>query len=279
MAATAKIKKIGVTGGKGGTGKTTFAVLLANKLINKGKKVLLVDLDVECPNLHLLLGKNIGREEKKIFAYFPVLDEKKCKKCGKCVEVCKENAIFQAPGKFPEFILDLCSACGACSTICPQRAIKKKKKETGKIYSQKINKNLYLISGEAKAGLEETSPVVLKTKKTAFSYAKNKNFDFAIFDTAAGTHCPVISALLNLDFAYTVTEPTPLGAHDLDIILNLLKRIKVPAKVVLNQANLGSKGEIEKISRRHKNAVKIMIPYSKKIVTAYSRGKLLGISF
>ena len=50
-----KIKKIAITGGKGGTGKSTVSILLANKLRNENKKVILVDCDVECPNGYLLL--------------------------------------------------------------------------------------------------------------------------------------------------------------------------------------------------------------------------------
>ena len=43
------IKKIAITGGKGGTGKSTVAVLMANKLVKEGKRVVLADCDVECP--------------------------------------------------------------------------------------------------------------------------------------------------------------------------------------------------------------------------------------
>jgi len=31
--------KIGITGGKGGTGKSTVSILLANKLVKEGKKL------------------------------------------------------------------------------------------------------------------------------------------------------------------------------------------------------------------------------------------------
>ena len=38
---------IASTGVKGGVGKSTFAILLAYKLSNQGKKVILYDADVE----------------------------------------------------------------------------------------------------------------------------------------------------------------------------------------------------------------------------------------
>jgi len=47
------IKTISVTGGKGGVGKSTIAVLMANDFVKKGKKVILVHWDVECPNDYL----------------------------------------------------------------------------------------------------------------------------------------------------------------------------------------------------------------------------------
>ena len=77
-----KIRKIAITGGKGGTGKSTVAVLLANKLLKEGKKVILCDCDVECPNDYLLVGKKLKKSAKEVFADFPVLDKKKCQKCG-----------------------------------------------------------------------------------------------------------------------------------------------------------------------------------------------------
>ena len=49
------MKTIGITGGKGGTGKSTVATALAFEL-SKKNKVLLVDADADCPNDHLLLN-------------------------------------------------------------------------------------------------------------------------------------------------------------------------------------------------------------------------------
>lgn len=286
------MKKIAITGGKGGTGKSTMAILLANKFLEKGKKVVLGDLDVECPNDYLLLGQKLGQEVKKVYTEFPKLNKAKCTKCGLCSQKCPSNAIFQAPGKYPIFIKDLCSGCGLCAKICPYKAITMKKETSGVIYKNQIKRakkqkisskkeskeSLYLITGQAKAGLEETAPIVAETKKFALDFAKKHKFDIVIFDTAPGIHCLVIRALLDVDLAYAVTEPTPLGAHDLALILDLSKKLKIKTKVILNQSDLGNKEEI--ISVLQKFNIKDFawqVPYSYQIVEAYSQGKLLDL--
>ncbi len=271
------MKKIGITGGKGGTGKSTIAILLANQYFQEGKKVVLVDCDVECPNDYLLLGGELKKPIERIYTNFPKLDKNKCRKCGLCVKTCKSNAIFQAPGQYPIFIKDLCSGCSACWLVCPHKAIRPEKEETGQIFLEQLEKNYWLITGMAKAGLEETGPVATQTKKIALKFAREKKADFVLFDTAAGTHCPVISALLDIDLAYAVTEPTPMGAVDLSLILDLCQKLKVPIEVIINQANLASQKEIQKIVQKHQAKIAKEIPYSKKIVEAYSKGKLLNI--
>jgi len=270
-----KLQKIVITGGKGGTGKSTVAVLLANKLLKKGKKVILVDVDVECPNDYLLTGQRLGKPLDFVYAQFPKLDKRKCRKCGLCAKTCRNNAIFQAPGKYPVFLPELCSACGACWLVCPYKAIKPEKVKTGKIFVNKLQ-DFWLITGEAKPALEETGPVVAEVKKIALNFAKRKKADIILFDTAPGTHCPVIQALLDLDFAYAVTEPTPMGAYDLGLILDLCGKLQVPVKIILNQADLGDKGEIERIARKYNLKIDKQIPYSKKLAEAYSKGRLLN---
>ena len=273
-----RIKTIAITGGKGGTGKSTIAILMANNFVRRGKKVVLVDCDVECPNDYLLLGQKLKNPREKIYAEFPTLNKTKCKKCGLCVSTCRSNAVFQAPGKYPIFIKDLCSGCGACWTVCPHKAIQPKKEEVGQVFLNKIKKDYWLVTGVAKAGLDETGPVVTQTKKFVSNLIKKIKPDFILFDTAAGTHCPVISALLDCDLAYAVTEPTPMGAYDLNLILDLCQKLGVPAKIVLNQADLGDKTKIEKIAKEFKTKIKKEIPYSKEIVEAYSKGRLLDFN-
>ena len=273
-----KIKTIAITGGKGGTGKSTVSILLANKTRNKNKKVILVDCDVECPNDYLLLSQKLEKPVKKIHAQFPKLVEQKCQKCGLCVSKCRSNAVFQAPGKYPIFIHELCSGCGLCWHICPHGAIKIEEKLIGQVFENKINENFWLITGQSIGVVDETGPIVTKTKEYVLNLAQKVKADYILFDTSVGLHCGVIRALIDADLAYAVTEPTPLGAHDLKLILDLLKILKVPSKIIVNQADLGKKQLIEAIAKETKVEIKYKIPYSRNLVKAYSKGRLLKLN-
>ncbi len=289
------MKTIAVTGGKGGTGKSTFSILLANKLRSEGAKTVLCDCDVECPNDHLLLGQKLNKPVQKVYAQFPKLIKEKCNKCGLCVRNCRSNAIFQprttkgsGQASYPIFLHELCSGCGLCWNLCPFGAIEVKKKVTSEIFENEIPNptgltddestrrvgQTWLITGRSVGIVEETGPIVSEVRKFATHFAREKSADYLLLDTAAGTHCSVIRALINTDLAYAVTEPTPLGAHDLKLILELLKKLKVPAKITLNQADLGNRRPIDHLAKDFGITIEFEIPYSRKIVEAYSRGKL-----
>lgn len=260
--------KIAITGGKGGTGKSVVATALAVQLAKK-HKVLLLDADVDCPNDHIIL--DITRKKvENIMQLIPKWDFKKCKKCGKCAEVCKENAIVFVKDHYPIFVPDLCIGCTACMIACPTKAIGKTKKKIGTVYKGK-NYGVEFISAETEIGVEEESPIVNAMKK--YSAKSESEYDFVLVDTSPGTHCNVIAALQNCDLALAVTEPTPLGQHDLKLILQLLKLLKVPTKIVLNRADIGKKELIKKVAQTHETEIIGEIPYKKEIIEAYSQAK------
>lgn len=270
----AKTKTIAVTGGKGGTGKSTFAILLALEKSLAGNRVLLVDCDVECPNDYLILGfEDPGELIKETMAYYPEIDTEKCKKCGVCVKSCRANAIFQVPGKVPEVNKGLCSSCGVCWHVCPEGAIQKKAEKNGDIFSREVSKNLRLVTGRSVPGVRETSPVVDKTRE--YVEGISDEFDLCIIDTAAGTHCTVISALDEADTAYAVTEASPMGAHDLNVILQVLEIIKVPSSVVVNQYDIGENSLVDEVVKQRGSKVAVRIPYSKELAEAYMSGKII----
>jgi MinD superfamily P-loop ATPase len=154
--------KIAITGGKGGTGKSTIATALAAKLAEDNKTII-IDADVDCPNDHLIL--NIEREKVcDIFQPIPIINQSKCQKCGRCAKVCREHAIIFVEGKYPVLISDQCIGCSACIIACPHKAIEKGQKKIGTIYQSNAN-NLKLFSAETEIGVEEESPFFNSLKK------------------------------------------------------------------------------------------------------------------
>lgn len=261
-------KRIAITGGKGGTGKSTIATAVAVELA-ENNRVLLVDADVDCPNDHLILG--IKRNKvKDIFQPIPKINKKKCKKCGRCAEVCRESAIVQVKGEFPVIIPDQCIGCSACMIACPFGAIEKDKKKIGIVYNGSLKKNLDYFSAETELGVEEESPIINALKKEVERV--EKEYDYVLFDTSPGTHCNVISALQGCEEAYSVTEPTPLGEHDGELSLKLLDKLKIPFKIILNKSGIGDRKIIENLEKKYKTEIITDVPYSKSIIENYSKG-------
>lgn len=265
-------KIIAITGGKGGTGKSTVATSLAYEL-SKKNKVLLVDADVDCPNDHLLLS--IERNYiKTVKQRIPDFDMERCTRCGKCGKVCRTNAIVSIKGNTPIFLQQQCNGCGSCMITCPSGVISWKFKEIGSIYSGKID-DLDFLSGELKTN-QPISEFIVNHLNEEIKKIKQK-YDFIIIDTAAGTHCPVIAALENADDIIAVTEPTPLGAHDLEIILQLLVIINKKVKIILNRSDIGDKKLIAALADKYDTKVIFEIPFSKEIIDSYSEGKPIMI--
>ncbi|HDN90982.1 MAG TPA: P-loop ATPase [Candidatus Aenigmarchaeota archaeon] len=265
--------KVAVSGVKGGVGKSTFSVLLALKLAKEKKKVMLCDLDVECPNDYLLLNQKLENPEE-IYTYLPKLKEEKCKKCGLCSKVCKENAIFWVPDKYPIFIYDLCNGCGACWITCPNKAIDKEKVKIGEMFMNKVNENLILITGKSVPLFSETGIVVREIMERVLEMKEKLGVEEIIVDTAPGAHCNLIQVLVRVDKVYAVTEPTPLGAYDLRVMLEVAKKLGIEVEVVLNKANVGDRKEIEKIVKEFGKEIILEIPFSSRVIDAYCSSRL-----
>lgn len=72
---------IAVASGKGGTGKTTIAISLADVVLETGQSVAYVDCDVEEPNGHLFL-KPVIASNTAILRIHHRVDETRCSHCG-----------------------------------------------------------------------------------------------------------------------------------------------------------------------------------------------------
>jgi len=113
--------------------------------------------------------------------------------------------------------------------------------------------------------------------KWALKKAKDEGLDVLVIDTSPGVHNAVAQALWDAQLAIAVTEPTPLGVHDLGIILDLLAYLGVEAWVVVNKADVpgGVREKVyEECERRGVEKV-FEVPYDHELFKAYSVGEPL----
>ena len=260
---------ISVTGGKGGTGKSTISVNLAVLL-----KFTLVDLDVETPNAHILLRENL-RNREEVYSFYPVFCWESCLKCGACANACNDNAILMNAEGYPFLIESLCSGCTACKLACPEKgAIKEGARVIGFTYSFETNYGFRLITGELLEGEEKTFKVLLQAKKRALK----EGGENLIIDTAAGSGNSVFKALEGSDLVIAVTEPTPFGASDLERILRIADHLSIKTWIVINRSSTGDEREIEKLADMFNAKVIERIPYSTQIVESYFSGVPISLS-
>jgi len=261
--------KISVTGGKGGTGKSTVASNLAVG-ISTLREVVLGDLDVEDPVDHILLGVKLkGKKPVKIM--LPIINYAKCTACGVCVKVCDTGALISSKDGRPFVLPRLCSGCRTCYFACPEKAISEGGRIIGYTYETPVNLNgssFTLVTGVLREGEEHTSPAVIAARERAESISK----DVLIVDTSAGTGNNISIALENSDIAIAVTEPTPLGVHDLESILELTQIMGIETWVIENRQGIGPDDKIMEVTRKYGAKVIAKIPYSREVVESYVRG-------
>lgn len=262
--------QIAVSGGKGGTGKSTVAVNLALALaeVTSGE-VTLADLDVEAPNDHLLLNVELG-EGRPVEQFLPRFNYNLCTRCRKCAEVCEEHAIITLRDGTPFLMPNLCSGCRACEIVCPvSGAIEEAFKVIGWIHEGETHYGVKLVTGRLKEGEERSMPLVVEAKRHALKVAK----DILVVDTAAGTGNTVSTAIEGSDLLVAVTEPTPLGLHDTGLILKLGSLMGLRTWVVINRSDLGDVEAVERLASSYGAEIVARIPYSETILRSYVSGR------
>lgn len=262
-----------VASGKGGTGKTTVAIALAQCAAGEGEPVLLLDADVEAPNVHLFL-RPILDEQEEFAPAIPEVDLDRCTGCGRCGAVCQYHAILAFPaseqGRRPTVLVfpELCHSCGGCALECPEEAIREVPRRTG-VMEKGWAGPIRFAHGVLDVGQAMASPLIARLKKWA-----GRQAGVVIVDAPPGTACPVVHSLHGADFVLLVTEPTPFGLHDLHLAVDVARELGLPAGVVINRDGIGDDG-VDKFCREEGLPILLRIPFDRRIAEAYAQGLAL----
>lgn len=257
---------ISIASGKGGTGKTTLALLLAAA----HSQITLIDCDVEEPNCHLFLQPQWQSPEREITIMVPHVNIERCNGCGACSTVCLFNAIAVS-GNSALLFDELCHSCGGCLLACQQHALEEKTKKIGTIKTgTTAHPGVHLLSGTLQVGTSSAVPLIKQMKKECFSLTGN-----VLIDCPPGTSCSMVNAVSGSDFCILVTEPTPFGKHDLELAMNIAAELQIPTGVVINKSDDADGDEsIEAFCTSRHIPVLAKIPHSLSFAQQYATGHI-----
>ncbi|MBU2701330.1 MinD superfamily P-loop ATPase [Sporomusaceae bacterium BoRhaA] len=258
---------ISIASGKGGTGKTTLALLLATAYSN----ITLVDCDVEEPNCHLFLQPEWQNPSREVTITIPHVNSSLCNGCGTCSAVCLFNA-FAISGKTALLFDELCHSCGGCLLACPKDAISEEQKNIGTLMIGRAaaHPGIHLVSGVLQVGTPSAVPLIKKMKQETANLTGD-----VLLDCPPGTSCSMVTAVKDSNFCILVTEPTPFGRHDLELAMNITRLLQIPTGVVINKSDAATGDEIiEALCESRQIPVLAKIPHSLSFARQYAAGHI-----
>ena len=265
---------IAVLSGKGGTGKTLLSVNMAAA----SESAIYIDCDVEEPNGYLFFKPEEIIEEN-VSVKIPEVDKELCSGCRKCVDFCKFNALAFIK-KAPIVFGDICHSCGGCSLLCPENAITEKDKVIGKIEKGK-SQGIDIYTGILNTGEVSGVPIIEKlleeNRKSSSNGEISNNIEgnekLSIIDCPPGSACIVMESIKDADFCVLVAEPTAFGAHNLEMVYELVSLFGKPFGVVLNKCLDGENPSEEFCKEK---GIKILgrVPFEKELGELNSNAKI-----
>jgi len=264
------MKELVVISGKGGTGKTSltasFAALARDKVM--------ADCDVDAADLHLVLQPEIERRQTFSGGHKAVIRGRDCTGCGLCAEACRFEAIRRGEGGVRVVDELSCEGCGVCVWVCPVKAIDFPERESGEWYVSRTRHGP-MVHARLGAAEENSGKLVTQVRREASRIAVEQGLGLVIVDGPPGIGCPVIASLAGASLALIVTEPTVSGRHDMERVVELCRRLGVPAAVCVNKCDInpGVTAEIMAWSRERGLALAGELPYDAVVTRAQLAGR------
>ncbi len=265
------MKQLVILSGKGGTGKTTVAAALAH-LAARDCRLVLADADVDAANLGLLLNPVPQEVHDFIGGAVAVVEPARCTVCGRCVEVCRFDALRLINTYYVDPIA--CEGCAACIYECPTATISLQPQRAGQWFAANTAYGP-LFHAHLFAGQENSGKLVTLVRRMAQLRARDDRADLLLIDGPPGIGCPVIAALSGADKTLIVTEPTVAGVHDLKRILDLAAHFRVPTAALINKYDLSPEQSEEIVARCAARNIPVVgrLPYDPEVIAALVRGE------
>jgi MinD superfamily P-loop ATPase len=257
-----------VISGKGGTGKTSLTAAFAHL----AGDCVICDLDVDAPDLHLLLQPAIRLKHDFYSGHEASIRPDRCSECGTCGQVCGFDAV-RTDTPTPEIDPLLCEGCKVCVAFCPDDAIAFTSKHCG-TWFESTTRFGPMVHAQLFPGEENSGRLVALLRQRAKETAKSREEPLILADGPPGIGCPVISALSGVNLAVIVTEPTPSGLHDLKRIASLCDHFSVPVAVIINKFDLSAPmvRRIEAFCHTCDHTVVARLPHDPMFVHAMVQG-------
>ena len=262
------MREIVVISGKGGTGKTSLTAAFAHLAENK----VICDLDVDAPDLHLLLAPGPLRTEQFFSGHEAIINPDLCTGCGVCASMCRYEAIAPvslADRNVCQVVPTRCEGCSVCVAFCPEQAIAFPSRHCGTWYHSDTRFGP-MIHAQLFPGQENSGLLVSRLKKEARNLAQAQNLDLILCDGAPGIGCPVIASLSQTDLAVVVTEPTPSGVHDLERVTGLCDHFRTKVAVIINKYDLNPEhtARIDALCAQKGYALLAHLPHDEQVTQA-----------
>jgi MinD superfamily P-loop ATPase len=263
--------EIVVLSGKGGTGKTSVTAAFAHLSSNR----VICDLDVDAPDLHMLLRPENTQSEVFISGHEAVIRPDTCTSCGQCMDVCRFGAISEGT-PCPTVNPLKCEGCMVCVGECPVDAIDFPEKQCGEWYVSTTRFG-WMVHAQLFPGEENSGRLVALLRQKAKEIAKEEGYGMILSDGPPGIGCPVISSLSGAGLSVIVTEPTPSGYHDLERVTELCEFFRIPSGVVINKYDLNAEKtrKIESFCAEKGISLLGRLPHDKAVTHAMVEGQTI----
>jgi len=262
------MRELVILSGKGGTGKTSITAAFASLAEN----MVMCDADVDAADLHLILNPDFNKTSDFKGGNEAVINPDKCTECGKCIEVCRFDAISDT------FKVDPieCEGCGVCFDLCPEEAIDFPEVICGQWH---ISNTRFGPMVHARLGIaqENSGKLVSLVRQEARKIAQKKDLDMILTDGPPGVGCPVIASIGQATAILIVAEPTVSGLHDMERVGELSRHFNIPAMVLINKfdLNLDQTKKIEKLAQESSIKIVGKIPFDETFTHAMIQAKTI----